>query len=67
MKVTGCSLAKAIQMSATNPAHLHQLNDRGKLEPGKRADIILFTINDFNIKIRKTIVNGNLVFESKQE
>ena len=67
MKVTGCSLAKAIQMSATNPARLHQLNDRGKLEPGKRADIILFTIDDFNIKIRKTIVYGNLVFESKQE
>ena len=66
MKVTGCSLAKAIQMTATNPATLHHLNDRGTLEPGKRADIILFTMNDFKMKIQKTIVNGNLVFESKQ-
>jgi N-acetylglucosamine-6-phosphate deacetylase len=67
MKVTGCSLAKAIQMTATNPARLHQLNDRGKLEPGKRADIILFKMEDFEMDIRKTIVNGQLVFDSKQE
>ena len=65
MKVTGCSLAIAIQMTATNPARLHQLNDRGKLEPGKRADIILFKMEDFKMDIRKTIVNGQLVFESK--
>ena len=43
MKVTGCSLAEAIRMATTNPARLHNLNDRGKLEPGKRADIILFS------------------------
>lgn len=64
MKVTGCSLAKAIQMTATNPALLHHLTDRGKLEPGQRADIVLFKMEDFNMKIMKTIVNGNLVFES---
>ncbi|HAZ02139.1 MAG: hypothetical protein A2W90_22675 [Bacteroidetes bacterium GWF2_42_66] len=64
MKVTGCSLAEAIQMTTTNPARLHNLNDRGKLEPGKRADIILFSMDDFNMKIRKTIVHGKLVYES---
>jgi N-acetylglucosamine-6-phosphate deacetylase len=63
MKVTGCSLAKAIQMTTLNPARIHNLNDRGKLEPGKRADIILFSLEDFNMKIRKTIVEGNIVFE----
>jgi N-acetylglucosamine-6-phosphate deacetylase len=63
MKVTGCSLAKAIQMATRNPAHLHNLNDRGTLEPGKRADIILFTMDDFNMKIQKTIVEGNVVFQ----
>ena len=66
MKVTGCGLAKAIQLTTANPARLHNLNDRGVLEPGKRADIILFTMNDFDIKIRKTIVNGKMVFESNQ-
>jgi len=63
MRVTGCSLAKAIQMTTINPARLHNLNDRGKLEPGKRADIILFTMNDFNLKIRQTIVEGKIVFQ----
>ena len=63
MKVTGCSLANAIQMTVINPARLHNLNDRGKLEPGKRADIILFSMDDFNMKIMKTIVEGKLVFQ----
>lgn len=67
MKVTGCSLAKAIQMATTNPARLHNLNDRGKLEPGKRADIILFTMDDFNISIKKTIVEGKLVFNFNEQ
>ena len=66
MKVTGCSLSKAIQMSTLNPARLHNLNDRGKLEPGKRADIILFTIDDFNMKIRETVVKGNVVFNNNE-
>ena len=65
MKVTGCSLAHAIQMATYNPARLHNLNDRGKIEPGKRADLILFTIDDFNMKIIETIVKGNIVFNNK--
>ncbi len=64
MKVTGCNLAEAIQMASTNPARLHNLNDRGKLEPGKRADIILFTMDDFRMKIAKTIVGGKIVYQS---
>ena len=64
MKITGCSLAKAIQMATLNPAHLHKLSDRGQLEPGKRADLIVFTMENFNMKILKTIVAGNLVFQS---
>jgi N-acetylglucosamine-6-phosphate deacetylase len=65
MKVTGCSLAKAIQMTTLNPARLYNLNDRGELEPGKRADIILFTMEDFKMKIMKTIVEGKIVFQLK--
>lgn len=65
MKVTGCSLANAIQMASYNPARLLNLDDRGRLEPGKRADLILFTMDDFNIKISETIVEGNVVFDNK--
>jgi N-acetylglucosamine-6-phosphate deacetylase len=66
MKVTGCSLGEAIQMASTNPAQLYGLADRGSLESGKRADLILFDIGGPELTIKKTYVNGRLVFEAKQ-
>ena len=66
MKVSGCGLAEAIRMAAQNPAHLHHLNDRGVLKPGKRADLILFTIDNDQILIRKTIVEGKEVCSTNQ-
>ncbi len=66
MKVTGCTLADAIRMASTNPARLYNLNDRGVIEVGKRADLILFTIENFQIKILKTIVNGQVVYQSPE-
>ena len=62
MKVTGCGLVKAIQMTTLNPALVHKLNDRGVLEPGKRADIILFTLENDKMLIQKTIVAGKEVY-----
>jgi len=66
MKVTGCSLGEAVQMASTNPAKLYGLNDRGSLEPGKRADLILFELGDSELTIRKTWVAGNLVYDSSK-
>jgi four helix bundle protein len=63
MKVTGCSLADAIQMASTNPAKLYNLNDRGTMEAGKRADLVLFSMEDFEVQIQKTFVKGELVYE----
>jgi len=63
MEVTGCSLADAVQMASTNPAKLYNLNDRGTIEVGKRADLILFTLDDFKVNIQKTFVEGELVYE----
>jgi N-acetylglucosamine-6-phosphate deacetylase len=63
MKVTGCTLGDAIKMASSNPAELYKLNDRGKIEPGKRADLIIFSIEDNKLKILKTIVKGETVFE----
>jgi len=63
MKFTGCSLADAIQMASTNPARLYGLKDRGEIKPGMRADLILFTIEDFTINIHKTLVKGIVVYE----
>ena len=61
-QVTGCSLADAIQMASTNPAKLYNLNDRGTLEAGKRADLVLFSMEDFEVQIQKTFVKGELVY-----
>ena len=63
MNVTGCSLGEAIQMASTNPAKLYGLTDRGTIVPGKRADLILFEINDSGLAIKKTYVNGILVYD----
>ena len=63
MKITGCTLGEAIQMSSTNPAKLYGLNDRGILAKGKRADLILFEIGDSDLVIKKTYIEGKLVYE----
>lgn len=65
MKVTGCSLADAVKMASANPAKLYGLNDRGTMEVGKRADLILFTLDDSMVDVKKTYVKGELVYESK--
>lgn len=62
MNVTGCSLQEAIQMATVNPANLHGLTDRASIEVGKRADLILFTIENAKIVIQKTIVAGKVVY-----
>ncbi len=66
IKVTGCQVSEAIMMASTNPAKLYGLTDLGSIEPGKRADIILFTIGESDLKIVKTYVSGNLVYEASK-
>lgn len=53
MDFTQCSLADAIKMTSKNPAKLLGLSDRGEIRPGKRADIVLFTMNGNKIEIQK--------------
>ena len=66
MNITGCRLSEAIQMASTNPARLYGLNDRGTLEPGKRADLIVFTIENHMMKIWRTYVKGKQVFNADE-
>ena len=66
LKITGCSLGEAIRMSSTNPSKLYGLSDRGVIETGKRADLILFEIGDSELVIKKTYVKGKLVYEAQQ-
>lgn len=64
MRVTGCTLAEAITMASTNPAVLYGLSDRGVIEEGKRADLILFRMVKSEMVIEKTYVLGNLVYDA---
>ncbi|MDZ7333460.1 MAG: amidohydrolase family protein, partial [candidate division KSB1 bacterium] len=61
MKFSQCSLAEAIQMATTNPARLYQLNDRGEIKVGKRADLVLFSIGESDLIIHETILAGREV------
>ncbi|MFC2116408.1 N-acetylglucosamine-6-phosphate deacetylase [Bacteroidota bacterium] len=62
MRFTGCSLNEAIRMASTNPAKLFKLTDIGEIQVGKRADLILFTIENDEIRILKTILAGKVVY-----
>jgi len=63
MKLAGYSLSDAVKMASENVARVYGLNSTGTLEKGKRADIILFEMNENQIHINKTILNGKVVYE----
>lgn len=50
-------------MTSYNPAKLYGLDDRGEIATGKRADIILFKMENDEMVIKKTYVKGNLVYQ----
>jgi len=63
MNFTGCSLPKAINMASGNVARIYSLYDRGILATGNRADLILFVRDGNQLQIKKTYLNGNLVYQ----
>ncbi|MEZ4970034.1 MAG: amidohydrolase family protein [Flavobacteriaceae bacterium] len=62
MDYTQCTLGDAIQMASTNPAKMFSLNGLGEIGQGKRADIILFKMEDNQMVILKTFLSGRLVY-----
>ena len=65
MKFTGCSLEEAIQMSSSNQARMFGWEDRGMIEVGKRADLVLFNIEEGEVQVKQTILAGEVVFDDK--
>jgi N-acetylglucosamine-6-phosphate deacetylase len=63
-RFTGCSLADAVRLVTRNPARLYGLMDRGEIRPGKRADLVLFSIENGRVEVKKTIVAGQVVFDA---
>jgi N-acetylglucosamine-6-phosphate deacetylase len=65
MRYTGCSLREAIEMVSANVARIYKLDDRGSIETGKRADLILFEITENKINIKKVLVRGKMIYDSQ--
>jgi N-acetylglucosamine-6-phosphate deacetylase len=66
MEVTGCPLDEALKMATINHAALLNLNDRGELKVGKRADFVIFQMKNNKIFIKETYVGGKRVFSAEQ-
>ena len=60
VKVAEVPLCDTVKMLTETPARIQGLSDRGTLEIGKRADIVLF---DDDLHILRTVVGGKTVFE----
>ena len=65
MEFTNCDLKDAIRMASENPARLMGLDHLGEISPGKRADLILFSVEDGAMVIQQTMVAGNVVFSNE--
>ncbi|MDP9159870.1 MAG: N-acetylglucosamine-6-phosphate deacetylase [Acidobacteriota bacterium] len=58
MRFTGCDLQLALRLATLNPAQVAALPDRGRLETGAVADIVVLTADG---EIRNTIIAGEIL------
>ena len=58
---TGCEVADAVATVTSTPADLLGLADRGRLVPGKRADV---TVLDGDLCVIATVVGGEVAWRS---
>lgn len=65
MEFTNCDLKDAIRMASENPARLMGLDHLGEISSGKRADLILFTMEDGSMVIQQTMVAGKVVYSNE--
>jgi N-acetylglucosamine-6-phosphate deacetylase len=63
VKLVDIPLEKAYNLATSVPAKVYHLEDRGELVTGRSADLILFKVENGQMNILKTIVQGEVVFE----
>lgn len=63
MRWAGLSLAEAVSMATSNPARIGRVAGRLRgLQPGQRADIVRFQIDDGGVRVLETFLNGQRVY-----
>ncbi len=63
MARAGVSLAHAVTMTTTNPARVGRVPGRLRgLQPGSRADLVRFRLDDGRLEILETWLSGKLVY-----
>lgn len=55
-------LEEALRMASLYPAQVMRLSDRGKIEPGCKANLTIFS-EDY--KLKYTVLNGEVVFQNQ--
>ena len=55
-------LAEAVRMASTNPARVTGLDDRGAIDAGKRADLVVLS-NE--LEVMRTFVAGREAFQKQ--
>ena len=67
MRIAGVTLAEAVTMATRNPARVGRIGARLRgLEPGARADLVRFTIEDGRLKVLETFVKGQRVYSARE-
>lgn len=61
-KEASVPLCDAVRMAASTPARILGLKNKGILTPGNDADILFF---DDNIDIKRTIINGETIYQKE--
>jgi N-acetylglucosamine-6-phosphate deacetylase len=61
VKMAEVTLPEAVKMISSTPARILSLPDKGSLEPGKDADIVIF---DDEIRISLTMIKGKIVYQA---
>ena len=66
MAFAGISLAEAVDLASLNPARLLGIaGDRGRLEVGQPADLILFGLNGAELRLAATVAAGEVVYRGE--